>query len=95
MSFDLTVGWPPSSPAPGAIATDAGAAASSAAGAAGPSPAFLPATYVDPSSGVVVLQTRGPGDTVNTLPTIRQLDAYQSGATALPNARPAVDITEA
>ncbi|MEJ1978179.1 MAG: hypothetical protein WDN49_20750 [Acetobacteraceae bacterium] len=37
-------------------------------------------------SGVVVLQTRGPDDTVNTLPTIRQLDAYQSGAATPPTA---------
>ncbi len=57
-----------------------------ASGAPGPSPALLPATYVDPVSGVVVLQTRGPDDTVNTLPTIRQLDAYQSGAATPPTA---------
>jgi hypothetical protein len=92
MSFGLTIGWPPASQAPQVIAADSGTVAP---GAAGPSPAFLPATYVDPSSGVVVLQTRGPDDTVNTLPTIRLLDAYQNGAAALPNARLVVDIPAA
>ncbi len=86
MALDIAIGWPPPPSPAAAAAAESAPAAPGASGVPGPSPALLPATYVDPVSGVVVLQTRGPDDTVNTLPTIRQLDAYQSGAATPPTA---------
>ncbi len=92
MSFEFAVGGPPLPPQAAVVAAEDATVA--ACNTAGPQPALLPATYVDPSSGVVVLQTRGPSGVV-TVPTPRQLDAYQNGAAVPPAAHPAHDIAEA
>ncbi len=95
MSFDLAVGSPPSPPS-GPVAIDAAPAPRSRpAEIAAPTPPLLPATYVDPASGVVVLQTRGVDGTVETLPNLRQLDAYHSGALAVPDSHTGVTIAAA
>ncbi len=91
MSFEFAVAGAPSLPQAAAAAVEAVPAVDTAAGR---QPALLPSTYVDPSSGVVVLQTREPGGVV-TLPTPRQLDAYQNGVASPPGQHPNLDIAEA
>ncbi len=92
MLSEFAVGGPPSPPQVAVAAVEPVPAVSASAG---PQPALLPATYVDPSSGVVVLQMAGPDGGVTMSPTPRQLDAYQSGAVAPPGAHPGHDIAEA